>query len=152
MWTDLVGGLIDARVDPATARFDAELAAAVARGALSDETATTLKFWQRASVRAVTDHARTVLPVALGALDAARREAQENVEVAAATLAAATVVRAATPGPAEDTVVPEPPEEIDLLRRASTPGPAQPSTLEEDRPRELVAGLVSALEHPIRTT
>lgn len=152
VWTDLVGGLIDARSDPATARFDAELADAVATGALSEGTATRLKFWQRASLRAVTDHARTVLPIALGALDAARRDAQEDVEVAAAMLAAATGVKAAAAEPAEDTVVPQPPEEIDLLRRASTPEPAQPSTLEEDRPRELVAGLVSALEHPTRTT
>jgi hypothetical protein len=152
VWTDLVGGLIDARTDPATARFDAELADAVAAGALAEETATTLKFWQRASIRAVADHARTVLPVALGALEAARREAQEDVEVAATTLAAATAVRAAAAEPAEDTAVPEPPEEIDLLRRASTSRPAQPSTLDKDHPRELVAGLVSALEHPTRTT
>ncbi len=152
VWTDLVGGLIDARADPATARFDADLAEAVTAGALSEETATRLKFWQRASVRAVADHARTVLPVALGALDAARREAQEDVEVAAATLEAATAARAAAAEPAEDTGVPERPEEVDLLRRASTPEPARPSTLEGDRPRQLVAGLVSALEHPSRTT
>jgi hypothetical protein len=152
VWTDLVGGLIDARADPATARFDAELADAVAAGALPEETATRLRFWQRASLRAVADHARTVLPVALGALDAARREAEEDAEVAAATLEAATAVRAAAAEPAEDTVVPVRPEEVDLLRRASTPGPARPSTLEGDRPRQLVAGLVSAIEHPTRTT
>ena len=152
VWTDLVGGLIDARADPATARFDAELADAVTSGALSEETASRLRFWQRASVRAVADHARTVLPVALGALDAARREAEEDVEVAAATLEAATAVRAAAAEPAEDTVVPVRPEEVDLLRRASTREHVRPSTLEEDRPRQLVAGLVSALEHPTRTT
>ena len=152
VWTDLVGGLIDARADPATARFDAELADAVAAGALAEETATRLRFWQRASVRAVADHARTVLPVALGALDAARREAQEDAEVAAATLEAATAARAAAAEPAEDTGVPVRPDEVDLLRRASTPEPARPRTLEGDRPRQLVAGLVTALEHPARTT
>jgi hypothetical protein len=152
VWTDLVGGLIDARADPATARFDAELADAVTAGALSEETAGRLKFWQRASVRAVADHARTVLPVALGALDAARREAEEDVEVAAATLEAATVARAAAADPAEDTVVPVQPDEVDLLRRASTREHVRPSTLDEDHPRQLVAGLVSALEHPSRTT
>jgi hypothetical protein len=152
VWTDLVGGLIDARADPASARFDAELADAVAAGALLEETATQLRFWQRASVRAVSDHARTVLPVALGALDAARREAQEDVEIAAATLEAATAARAAAAQPAEDPGVPVRPEEVDLLRRASTPEPARPSTLEGDRPRQIVAGLVSALEHPTRTT
>jgi hypothetical protein len=152
VWTDLVGGLIDARADPATARFDAELADAVAAGALPEETATRLRFWQRASVRAVADHARTVLPVALGALDAARREAQEDAEVAAATLEAATAARAVAAEPADDIVVPERPDELDLLRRASTLEPARPSTLEGDRPRQLVAGLVTALEHPARTT
>jgi hypothetical protein len=152
VWTDLVGGLIDARADPATARFDAELADAVAAGALPEETATRLRFWQRASVRAVADHARTVLPVALGAIDAARREAQEDVEVAEATLEAATAARAAAAEPSDDIVVPDRPEEVDLLRRASTPEPARPSTLEGDRPRQLVAGLVTALEHPARTT
>ena len=152
VWTDLVGGLIDARADPATARFDAELADAVAAGALPEETATRLRFWQRASVRAVADHARTVLPVALGALDAARREAEEDAEVAAATLEAATAARVAAAEPAEDTGVPVRPDEVDLLRRASTPERARPSTLEGDRPRQLVAGLVTALEHPARTT
>ena len=152
VWTDLVGGLIDARADPATARFDAELADAVIAGALSEETASRLKFWQRASVRAVADHARSVLPVALGALDAARQEAEEDVEVAAATLEAATAARAAAAKRAEDTVVPVQPDEVDLLRRASTREHVRPSTLEEDRPRQLVAGLVSALEHPTRTT
>ena len=152
VWTDLVGGLIDARADPATARFDAELADAVAAGALPEETATRLRFWQRASVRAVADHARTVLPVALGALEAARREAHEDAEVAAATLEAATAARAAADEPAEDTGVLVRPDEVDLLRRASTPEPARPSTLEGDRPRQLVAGLVTALEHPARTT
>lgn len=152
VWTDLVGGLIDARADPATARFDSELAEAVAAGDLPEETATRLRFWQRASVRAVADHARTVLPVALGALEAARREAQEDAEVAAATLEAATAARAAAAEPAEDTGVPVRPDEVDLLRRASTPEPARPRTLEGDRPRQLVAGLVTALEHPARTT
>ena len=152
VWADLVGGLIDARADPATARFDAEVAEAVAADVLSEETAIRLRFWQRASVRAVADHARTVLPVALGALDAARREALEDVEVVAATLEAATAARAAAAEPVEDTGVPERPEEVDLLRRASTPEPARPSTLEGDRPRQLVAGLVTALEHPARTT
>ena len=152
VWTDLVGGLIDARADPATARFDAELADAVAAGALPEETATRLRFWQRASVRAVADHARTVLPVALGALEAARREAHEDAEVAAATLEAATAARAAAAGSAEHTGVPVRPDEVDLLRRASTPEPARPRTLEGDRPRQLVAGLVTALEHPARTT
>ena len=85
----MVGGLIDARTDPATARFDAELAAAEASGAVSPEAAHRLRFWQRASVRALADHARTVLPIALGALDAARRDAEEHADQGDAALAAA---------------------------------------------------------------
>ena len=127
VWTDLVGGLIDARADPAKAREKPDISAIFA------------------------DHARTVLPVALGALDAARREAQEDVEVAAATLEAATAVRAAAAEPADDIVVQERLDDVHLLRRASTLEHTRPSTLEDDRPRQLVAGLVSALEHPTRS-
>ncbi len=83
----MVGGLIDARTDPATARFDAELATAEASGAVSPEAAHRLRFWQRASVRALADHARTVLPIALGALDAARRDAEEHADQGDAALA-----------------------------------------------------------------
>jgi hypothetical protein len=152
VWTELVDALIDARTDPATTRFDAELASAVTAGALPEETATRLRFWQRASVRAVGDHARTVLPVALGALDASRREAEADAEVAAATLEAARAARFADDDQGAETDVPAQVEEIDLLRRASTPEPDRPSTLEGDRPRLLIAGLMTVLEHQTRTT
>jgi hypothetical protein len=79
-YADLVGGLLDARLDPATERFDAELAAAVAAGTVTGDAARTLRFWQRASVRGLVDHARHVLPPALAALDAARDESQETVD------------------------------------------------------------------------
>src|SRR5690349_12599008 len=54
-WSHLVNGLLDARADLATERFDAELAVAVAAGDLTAETAHRLRFWQRASVNAVDD-------------------------------------------------------------------------------------------------
>jgi hypothetical protein len=69
-----VAGLLEARIDPVTERFDAELAAAVDAGTVSPEAARTLRFWQRASLRALVDHGRSVLPPALGALEAARQE------------------------------------------------------------------------------
>ena len=50
-YADLVGGLLDARIDPATARFDAELATALAAGTLSRGGRDRLRFWQRASSR-----------------------------------------------------------------------------------------------------
>lgn len=88
-WSDLVDGLLDARADPATARFDAELAAAVAAGELSARTAQRLRFWQRAAVSGADDHARTVVPAVLGVLVAARSEAQAHVEQGRASLDAA---------------------------------------------------------------
>ncbi len=89
-YADLVGGLLDARLDPATERFDAELAAAVADGTVPPEVARTLRFWQRASVRGLVEHARNVLPPALAALDAARGESQETVDAEQRSWAEAT--------------------------------------------------------------
>ena len=85
----MVGGLIDARTDPATPPVHAERGTAEAPGAVRPEAAPRLRFWQRASVRALADHARTVLPIALGALDAARRDAEEHADQGDAALAAA---------------------------------------------------------------
>src|SRR5512145_608011 len=79
VYADLVGGLLDARDDPATARFDHELALAVEAGQVTAATARRLRFWQRASLRLLADHTRSVLPTALGALEASRREAADHV-------------------------------------------------------------------------
>ncbi|MDQ1626077.1 MAG: hypothetical protein QOJ49_1575 [Actinomycetota bacterium] len=89
-YADLVGGLIDARTDPATERFDAELAAAVAAGSVTPETARRLRFWQRAAIRGVVDHARNVLPPAMQALDAARSESEQSVAAEERSWVAAT--------------------------------------------------------------
>ena len=117
-YADLVGGLLDARVDPATERFDAELAAAVAEGSLTQETARTLRFWQRASVRGLVEHARNVLPAALGALDAARAESQETIDAEGRSWEAATEATGTTAAtePPEST---EHPTSIDLTRPSS---------------------------------
>jgi len=137
VYADLVSGLLGARTDEATARFDSELDAAVERGEVGAELARRLRFWQRASLRALTDHTRTVLPPALGALEASRREAEAYVGELLGALRdaartdedlAAAVRAAATPG---------------------TPGPAPTVTLpgafslEPPRPRLLLASLVS---------
>lgn len=171
VYSDLVGGLLDARDDPATARFDAELTRAVERGEMTGDTARRLKFWQRASLRALTDHTRAVLPTALGALDASRREASASA-AAAADLLDAEVAPAPAPGPAPDQspdpepdaaaaprdAVPDPqtpqespaapPAEVDLRDTpgaASTPGAPGPSSLGGRAHRMIIAGLVSAL-------
>ncbi len=97
-WSDLVNGLLDARTDHATARFDAELAAAVAAEELSPRAANRLRFWQRAAVNAVDDHARTVLPAVLDALDASDAEARRYAGGAAATLGEAGPTEAGPTG------------------------------------------------------
>jgi hypothetical protein len=170
VWADLVGGLLDARSDPATARFDADLAASVADGSVAPEVAHRLRYWQRASVRLLADHARTVLPVALGALEAARAEAEKYVQEAADALAAAEPEAEtdvpdepdAQPAdePAEEPTAAEPPVSAapdvvtlpETPRRASAPERGRPSTLEERRPRLLVAGLTTAPAYPDRTS
>jgi hypothetical protein len=89
-YADLVGGLLDARVDPATEHFDAELSAALAAGTVTPEAARTLRFWQRASVRGLVEHARAVLPPALSALEAAQMESKETVQAEQRSWSAAT--------------------------------------------------------------
>lgn len=86
VYSDLVAGLVDARHDEATGRFDTEMAAAVEAGTITAETAHRLRFWQRASVRSLADHVKTVIPTALAALEASRREAVETANAMAETL------------------------------------------------------------------
>lgn len=82
-YAELVSGLLEARHDAASARFDAEVAAAEADGRIDERTARVLRWWQRESVRAVVEHARSVIPPALGALAAADEEASRQNDDAA---------------------------------------------------------------------
>lgn len=164
VYADLVGGLLDSRDDPATERFDAELARAVDRGELDPDLARRLKFWQRASLRALTDHTRTVLPTVLGVLAAARRDAHRDADELGATLAeaqpesAAPPVTEPAPEPAaqsepepapEPTPEPEPAPSGTVVDLRDTPEPAstllrpRPTSLEARR-RLIVAGLMTA--------
>jgi hypothetical protein len=166
-WSDLVSGLLDARDDPATARFDEELAAAVAAGEVTPHAAHRLRYWQRACLRALSDHVLTVVPASLGALAEAREDADRYADQAAQMLADAArsaLAAAGGPDPApgepatirlpEGTPAARPrtaqPEtaaqqaDLRLLsdeRRASTEQPRRPSTLEAPAPRVLVAEL-----------
>lgn len=119
---DLVAGLLEARRDIAGDRFDAELAALERAGDVSPEAARLLRYWQRASVRAVVDHARLVLPPALTALDEADQEASRAVEDDAASWQRAAAEASASSS------------------RTSLPT-GQPTSLEDHRRRLLVAGL-----------
>ena len=98
--------LLAARHDDATARFDTELAAAVAAGHLDDETARTLRWWQRASVRGAQSYLADLLPGVLQADDAAQRRSRAQTELAAASWREATdtaaQVRAAVSAPPAD--------------------------------------------------
>jgi hypothetical protein len=128
VWYDLVGGLLDARDDPATARFDAELAAGLADGTLTEDAAHRLRYWQRASVRSFADHARTVVPVALGALAAARHEAERYADEAAAVLRdAQQVEQAGQPEQPEPSAEPDHDEAERPDRPAGPPDPWHPT-------------------------
>jgi hypothetical protein len=108
---DLVAGLLDARVDPATDRFDAELAAAEDDGRIDAQTAKVLRWWQREAQRALVEHARVVLPPTLLALEQAASGAGREVEASAASWARAAAedrpvaertAEPRTPAPAPD--------------------------------------------------
>jgi hypothetical protein len=118
LYAELVSGLLDARADPATERFDSELDAAVSRGEVTADAAYRLRLWQRASLRGVVDHTRSVLPAALIALETSRKEAE----------AALAAVDSSTTGAGPDAESPATPASIDL---------------DPPKRRMLVAGLVS---------
>lgn len=81
-YRDLVAGLLEVRRDTASERFDAEVAAAQHDGRLDERTAKLLRWWQRESVRAITEHACRVIPPTLLALGAAEDSAMEDTDVA----------------------------------------------------------------------
>ncbi len=87
--SDLVAGLLDARLDPATERFDAELAAAEEDGRVDAQTAKVLRWWQREALRALVEHGRVVLPPTLLALEQAAAGADREAEASAASWARA---------------------------------------------------------------
>lgn len=139
-YSDLVGGLLDARVDPATEHFDAELSAAIAAGTVTADAARTLRFWQRASVRGLVEHARNVLPPALSALEAAGAESKETVEAEQRSWTEATGTAKDQADQAEqaDPTDPTPPAVTPTVERSIT-------LTDHRRSRLIVAGLMSSL-------
>lgn len=88
--------------DPATAEFDATLAAA----GLPEETARRLRFWQRESVASTKQYAAEALPQVFGAIARAQADAAESTRRAAAVLDAESGPR--SPGsPGWETAVPD---------------------------------------------
>lgn len=88
-YADLVSGLLDLRTDPATERFDAELAAAEDEGRIDPQTAKVLRWWQRESLRTMVEHASTVLPPTMLALEKSASGSEREVEVSAQSWARA---------------------------------------------------------------
>jgi hypothetical protein len=100
----LVDPLLDARIQPAADEFDRLIADALTAGAIDQELARQLRFWQRASVHELADHVRTVLPAVLPVAMAA--------VTAAATEAQASAVAAETAWRDKDTPIPVPAEDL----------------------------------------
>lgn len=96
-YAELLSTLLALRSDPATARFDAELAAAEAAGALEGTTARTLQWWQRESLRGVAEHLAAVLPDLLSRLAAADDAARASVESSASSWSTAVAASAGAP-------------------------------------------------------
>jgi hypothetical protein len=80
-YAEIVSALADARPDPATERFDAEVDAAVDAGRLDVHLARTLRWWQRESVRGVRDHLVDVVPSVLATLDESAARVEPSPEV-----------------------------------------------------------------------
>jgi hypothetical protein len=109
-YTAVVAALLDVRIDHSSARFDAELQTALAEGRIDATTARALRWWQRASVQALSTYSATVLPAVLAARDAADQQAADDIGALAASWQQArslqTAAVAASPKPTQN---PEPP-------------------------------------------
>jgi hypothetical protein len=128
--TAVVAALLGVRTDHASARFDAEIESALTANRLDVQTARALRFWQRASVQAVTDYAAAVLPAVLpvlAATDDANRQGADDIAEAATAWGAAQ--------PAADTTVADaaPPARPEVAIRYVT-AQHRPIVVSEHRP------------------
>ncbi len=109
-YADLVAAVLDLRSPEASNAFDAELSAAVDAGTLPADLGRQLRWLQRQSERAVVEHAETVLPPALVALQRS---------ITSSDSAAAHPVEPANPaypaGPAGPVDAQRPPDDGDEL-------------------------------------
>ena len=167
-YADLVAGLLDVRTDPATDRFDAELAAAEEDGRVDPQTAKVLRWWQREALRALVDHARTVVPPTMLAIEQAAggagREAEESSQSWARAAGDDLGGRPpmSTPRPTPTPTRSEPTRSEPGRSESAGPvaGPSHPAPAEPDRPvqpptdlaehrrRLLVAGLTRVHPQP----
>ena len=124
----LVAALLGVRTDYASTRFDSEVAAALAANRLDVETARTLRWWQRASVREVEGYASSVLPVVLATrTDADTAAAIDTDESAASWQQAQLIKPSSTPAggsdPAAQRIVP--PEVVPPEAASAPPTPEE---------------------------
>jgi hypothetical protein len=142
-----VAGLLDVRHDPATERFDAELAAAEQDGRVDLQTAKVLRWWQREALRSLVEHARQVVPPTLMALETAEHGANADAvessqswaravgdDLVETELRVAPDVRIVLP-PTQPSPVTQQTQQTHLTQ------PTPPTDLTEHRRRLLVAGL-----------
>jgi hypothetical protein len=144
-YADLVAGLLDLRSDPATDRFDAELAAAQDEGRIDPQTAKVLRWWQRESLRTMVEHASAVVPPTMLALEQAAAGSEREVEVSAQSWARAGGDEPAARGSAAHEPADRPTEASEASEDgeddAADLSVPPPTDLSEHRRRLLVAGL-----------
>ncbi len=109
-YADLVAAVLDLRSSATRESFDEALAQALASGAIADDLARQLRWLQRQSERALVEHAESVLPPALVALD---QSASGALAAPADVLPAArpTPPPPSTPAPEMDELSDEPPDD-----------------------------------------
>jgi hypothetical protein len=146
-YAELILTLVDARSDPATTRFDYELAEAVDGGRIDEQTARALRWWQRESVRGVRDHLADVLPPLLDALESSAARSATTFQSSAELWRAAFIEANAAP---HDDAAPEPTSAADRATQSAHEEISRPAVLNlpidltDRRRRMVVAGLVSA--------
>jgi len=136
-YADLVAGLLDLRADPATGRFDAELASAEEEGRIDAQTAKVLRWWQRESLRTLVEHASAVVPPTMLALEAAAGGSQREVESSAQSWARAAADESTRPAGSVSTDD----QDTQTLSDTDDADVPPPTDLSEHRRRLLVAGL-----------
>jgi hypothetical protein len=142
-YTALVAALLGVRTDNASARFDAEVEAALAANRLDVATARTLRWWQRASVRAVESYAASVVPAALATGSDADQVAALESDESAASWQRAQAIKGVPPSsvplPARVITIPDPAtrrrsaKEIQQAVREALRATAAPVTHGRDR-------------------
>jgi hypothetical protein len=133
-YADLVAALLDLSDPAPSATFDGALDAAVADGSLTPEQARRLRWLQRESVRRLVDHARTVLPSTLVALESELTGGVGELPDPAAVVVDAATSASAAPAATDGPLGPDDPEGSD--------GPDEPvPPVDLHSRRLLVAGL-----------